>query len=251
MIVIKLGGSAITKKHGYLQADAAGIARLASAVARAWGTGVRNVVLVHGAGSFGHAPVLKYGINNGVRSGKQRLGYATTHSSVSRLSALVADALIKKGVPAVSIPPAAIVRQENRRIASFEEKIVLGYLKAGFLPVLYGDMTLDSRLGGSVCSGDQIVAHLGKRASRIILATNVDGVLVCGKLVPEITRQNFAGIKRHLRSSGAPDVTGGMAGKIAELLSVKNPAYVVNAKKPERVVALLLGKKAICTKIKF
>ena len=251
MIVLKLGGSAITKKHGYMRPDAAGIARLASAVARAWRAGVRNVVLVHGAGSFGHAPVLRYGINNGVRSGKQRLGYAITHSSVSRLSSLVADALLKKGVPAVSIPPAAIVRQENRRIASFDSKIVLGYIKAGYLPVLYGDMVLDSRLGGSVCSGDQIAAHLGRKASRMIFATNVDGVLACGKTVPEITKENFAEVKRHLLSSGAPDVTGGMAGKIAEILSVKTPAYVVNAKKPERVVALLLGKKAICTKIKL
>ncbi len=251
MQILKLGGSAITKKSGYMAADKTGISRLASAVSQVWHKGCRNIILVNGAGSFGHAPVLRFGIGDGVRDGKQRLGFCMTHAAVASLSSLVVEELMRNGVPAIAIPPAAIISQKNRRISKFDTKVVLAYLKAGYMPVLYGDMVLDEKLGGSVCSGDQIVSYLGKGAKRVVLASNVEGILADGKLVPKITRKNFPEVKRHLSGSGAPDVTGGMAGKIAELLKVKAPCFIVSAHKPERVQALLLGKKAVCTEIRF
>ena len=251
MQLLKLGGSAITKKSGYMQADLAGISRLCKAVSQVWHKGCRDIILVHGAGSFGHAPVLKFGINDGVKSERHKLGVAITHASCAYLSSLVVKELVASGVPAISIPPAAIVSQNHKRIVKFNEKIVLYYLHSGIIPVLYGDMVPDVKLGSSVCSGDQIVAYLGKKSKRMVLATNVDGIFADGKLVKKITRRNFQEIKKHLGASGSPDVTGGMAGKIAELLSAKRPAYVVNAYKPERMQALLFGKKAVCTEIKF
>jgi len=116
---------------------------------------------------------------------------------------------------------------------------------------LRGDMVPDTALGMSVCSGDQIVARLGKKAERIVLGTDVDGVLVGGKVVPLITSQNLCKIEPHLCDSSKPDVTGGMGGKIKELLAGKVSAYVVNARHPERIEALLQGKKTICTQIEW
>ncbi len=251
MQILKLGGSAITKKDGYMVAAGESISNLASAVSEAWHAGVRDLILVHGAGSFGHTHVLNYGIRNGIKGERQHLGFAHTHVSCSHLSGMVVDALIRHGVPAVSIPPAVVIRQKGGRISKFDTKIISSYLSAGYLPVLYGDIVLDEKMGGSVCSGDQIVAYLGRKAKRIVLASNVEGILAEGKLVPQINRRNFPQIKKYLGAASSPDVTGGMAGKIAELLKVKTPAFVVNANKPERVKALLLGKKAICTEIRF
>jgi len=130
-----------------------------------------------------------------------------------------------------------------------DEKVVLKCLKDGYVPVLFGDMIPDATLGCSVCSGDQIVAYFARHAKRVVMATNVDGVLVHGKVVPKITRKNFASVSRHLHCSGAPDVTGGMEGKIREIMKCRAPAYIVNARKPARVLALLLGKKAVSTRI--
>ncbi|MFA6213947.1 MAG: isopentenyl phosphate kinase [Candidatus Micrarchaeia archaeon] len=249
MQILKLGGSVLTKKRGFMEADDAGIAKLAAVVGKAYKAGVRDLIIVHGAGSFGHAPVLKYGLNKGVRTKKQTWACALTHSACSHFSSHVTDALIKAGVPAISVPPADIARATNRRIVNMDKKAVLGRIKAGYVPVLFGDMIPDSKLGCSVCSGDQIVAYLGRWASRVVLATNVDGVLVHGKVVPLITRANFAKIARHLKGSSSPDVTGGMEGKIRELMKAKVTAYIVNARKPARVLSLLLGKKAVCTRI--
>jgi isopentenyl phosphate kinase len=177
MKVLKIGGSLITKKSGYREPDAGNIAMLAAAVAAVWKKGVRDFIVVHGAGSFGHALVLKHGINDGVQSAAQKLGYADTHAACSELSLLLVKALVEAGAPAVSIPPAVILTQKGKRISSFDAKVTDGYLRSGYLPVLYGDMVPDSALGGSVCSGDQIVSYLGRQAEFVVLATNVDGVL--------------------------------------------------------------------------
>ncbi len=251
MQLLKLGGSAITMKQDYMKANDASIAALAKAIAKAWVSGVREIMIVHGAGSFGHALVLKYGINNGVRTMEQQKGCRKTQEACAYLSSLVVNALARQGVPAVSIAPHSLIVSKNRRIATFEEAPVLECLAEGKLPVLYGDMVMDSKLGFSVCSGDQIISYLAKWADRVVLASNVDGIFADGKLVTKITRSNFNKIKKHLSGSKTPDVTGGMAGKIAELAKVKAPIYIVNAAKPERVTALLLGKKAVCTEIRF
>lgn len=250
MIILKLGGSAITDKKGWMSANRKAIAALASAVAKVWKAGALDLVIVHGAGSFGHPLVLKWKLDNGVRTAEQKVACARTHLACCALSALVTGALVEKGVPAVSIPPAEVVKSRNRRIASFSMKPVSAALQSGKVPVLFGDMVPDVKLGFSVCSGDQIVAYLGKKAKRIVLASNVEGVMAGGKLVPLITSRNFASIAKHLGGSSSKDVTGGMAGKIREIMAIKKPAYIVNARKPERIVALLLGKKAICTEIR-
>lgn len=250
MKILKIGGSFITKKSGYREADAANIRKMVKTVASVWNKGVRDFILVHGAGSFGHAPVLKYGINEGVKTDAQKLGYADTHGACNELSQIFANALINEGVPAISIPPAAIIEQKNKRISKFNSGVVLDYLKNGFLPVLYGDVVPDSALLGSVCSGDQIVAYLGKDAEFMVLATDVDGVLDDkGKAMEKITSANFSEIAKHLKKKEG-DVTGAMEGKLKELLGLETVSYIVNAGHPERIEALMLGKKAICTEVR-
>ena len=250
MQLLKLGGSAITKKGGWKAPNRAGIARLASAVARVWKSGRRDLVVVHGAGSFGHALVKKYGLDGGVRGEAQRKACRQVQRACAQLSKLVAGALQKKGVPAVSLASHELIVSSNRRIRKFNAKPVFDALRQGRLPILYGDMVPDRKLGFSVCSGDQIMAWLGRKAERAVLATNVDGVLAGGKVVRLISRRNFASVARHLKGSGAADVTGGMAGKIKEMMGSEKLSYVVNAARPKRIEALLLGKKALSTKIK-
>jgi isopentenyl phosphate kinase len=250
MKVVKIGGSFITKKSGYREPEPANIMKIAKAISAIWKKGIRDFVLVHGAGSFGHGPVLRHGINDGVKTEAQKLGYADTHAACSELSLLLVETLINEGVPAVSIPPAAIITQTNRRIAGFDAVAVEHYLKNGYLPVLYGDMVPDSAMGGSVCSGDQIVAYLGEKADFIVLATNVDGVLdASGKVIPKITTANLAGVSKHLKAAPG-DVTGAMAGKLKELLALDTVSYIVNGAHPERLEALMAGRHAICTEVR-
>ena len=249
MQVLKLGGSALTKKSGYLEADQKNIDSLAKMLGKVWKSGIRDIILVHGAGSFGHPLVVKYDLDNGVKTDLQKLGAAETHSACTHLSSLLVDALVKNGVPAISLPPSLLGKMENKRLVKFNRKPVDDLLSLGYLPVLYGDMLPDSKLGCAVCSGDQLVSWFGKDAERVILATNVDGVLADGKLLPEINKGNFEAVSAHFKDAGHPDVTGGMKGKINELLGLGKPCYIANALHPERIEALLRGKEAPCTRV--
>jgi isopentenyl phosphate kinase len=249
MKILKIGGSIITDKAGYRKARPGNIGRLAKTVAGIWKKGARDLVLVHGAGSFGHALVIRHGIGNGVKNTAQKLGYADTHAACCELSSMLVGALIANGVPAVSIPPAMVLSLKGGRIARFDTKILHDYLESGYLPVLFGDMAPDSSLGGHPCSGDQIVAYLGKGAELIVLATDVDGVLDDkGNPVPLITKHNFPQVVQHLKHT-ENDVTGGMKGKLGELLALETVAYVMNGSHPERIEAVFSGKPAPCTQI--
>lgn len=247
MQVLKLGGSVLTRKGGYMELDRRNINSLAKMLGRVWKSGIRDMILIHGAGSFGHPLVLKYGIREGVRADAQKVSMALTHSACSHLSIALADALVKNGIPAITIPPIAIGRLERGRICRLDRKTVEELLFSGFLPVLHGDMMLDSKLGGSVCSGDQLVSYFGRDAECIILGTDVDGIIAGGKVVPRITKQNITEVLSHVKGAETADVTGGMRGKLEELLRTGKPAYIVNARYPERIEKLLRGKKALCT----
>ncbi|MBN2478370.1 hypothetical protein JXB01_03715 [Candidatus Micrarchaeota archaeon] len=248
--VLKLGGSILTKKHGYMELDEENIEKLSKSIGKMWNKVKGKLILVHGAGSFGHAPVLRYGIKRGVKTSKQKLGFADTHAACSYLSFVLTDALIKNGVPAVSIPPAVIVKQKKGKITKVDDQVVFEFMKNGYLPVLYGDMILDSSTGGSVMSGDVMVTYFGKKAQNLILASNVDGVYMKGKIVKQISKRNLPEVEKYVGESETPDVTGGMTGKIRELIKLKTRSYIVNGLHPKRVELLLNGKPTICTEIK-
>lgn len=247
MQALKLGGSVLTRKGGYMELDRNNINSLARMLGRVWKSGIRDFALIHGAGSFGHPLVLKYGLDNGIRTDAQKAGMALTHAACTCLSQALIDALVKNGVPAATVPPLSVGRLSGRRISRMDSAIVADLISSGFLPVLHGDMMLDEKLGGAVCSGDQLVSYLGRDAERVIIGTNVDGIIAEGKVVPRITRQNLSEILRHVKGSESADVTGGMRGKLEELLRIGKPAYVANALRPERIEKLLRGESALCT----
>lgn len=249
MKILKIGGSVITDKKGYKKPQHEQMKQMARAVGQVWSARERDLIVVHGAGSFGHALVQRHEINEGIQTDSQRFGYADTHASCAELSQLLVNAFLKENIPAISISPNSIIRQRNKRICEFNEDVIFNYLSDGYLPVLYGDMVPDLQLRGSVCSGDQIMAWLGRKADFLVFATNVDGVLDSkGRLIEEISQENYEEVLKHLRET-KNDVTGAMKGKIEELLGLGTVSYIVNAAYPQRLIALLKGDKTICTEI--
>jgi len=248
MQIIKLGGSVITRKGGFEEANLPALRMLCKEIAHAHKNGGKFII-VHGAGSFGHPHVLKYKIKDGVRTPSQALGFAKTHESVAKLSSLVVAELTRAGVPAVSIAPLAIVRTRNKKIIEFCTDAIDSLLSLGITPVLYGDVVIDEKTGGCVVSGDTILSALAKRARKLLLFTNVDGIYAGKVLVKQINKRNASSILKHVGNSKHADVTGGMRGKLLELLKTGKPAFIANGSKPSTVRTLLAGKKCICTRI--
>ena len=250
--VLKIGGSVITDKNGELAARTEAINRLAEEIAKAH---VRNLIIVHGGGSFGHPTAQKYGIKDGLKDDQQKVGFAETHHVMTVLNGLVMDALVWHNVPAVSLAPSCCVITENGRIKNFEDTILKSLLEMGFTPVLYGDATLDEKLGFTVLSGDQIVSYLARKfaACKIVIGVDVDGLYDAdpkanrnAKLYARLTLRELEEMQGKLGRSTAADVTGGMLGKATELIPAIEqgiPVTIVNATKSNRVYRALFGEK--------
>src|SRR3972149_10709445 len=131
-ITLKISGSVITDKNGELAARTEVINRLIEEVAKA---NIKNLIIVHGGGSFGHPTAQKYGIKDGLKEPSQKLGFAETHHVMTVLNGLVMDALVWHEIPAVSVTPLSCVVTEDGRIQLFADAALRMLLRMGFMPV--------------------------------------------------------------------------------------------------------------------
>jgi isopentenyl phosphate kinase len=248
--VMKIGGSVITDKRTELTPETQAIDRLADETQKA---GAKSLIIVHGGGSFGHPAAQRNAIKEGFKSANQIMGFAETHHFMTVLNGLVMDSLIMHGIPAVSIMPSSCIVTEDGRIKAFEEAPMKMLLKMGFTPVLYGDTVSDEKLGFTVLSGDQLTSALARKldARRIIVGVDVDGLFdadpktkTTAKMFSHLSLNELRQLQRVAGESTACDVTGGMLGKICELLPALEhgiPVTIVNAAKPGRIYEALKG----------
>ncbi len=110
--MVKLGGSVITDKSEYRAFDAPGVAMLCKEIKDSG----KDVIVVHGAGSFGHILAKEHGINDGHRDESQIPAVAEICRDVRELNNMVVSKLIGAGLPAVGIPPGSCFIMENRKL---------------------------------------------------------------------------------------------------------------------------------------
>ncbi|MBC7130121.1 isopentenyl phosphate kinase family protein [Candidatus Bathyarchaeota archaeon] len=251
LTILKIGGSVITDKDKELGARTDIISQIADEI---YETGLKNLLIVHGGGSFGHPLAHKYTLKYGFKNEAQIIGFAETHHVMTVLNGLLMDALIWRGVPAISIAPSSCIITKNGRIQCFEETPLKHSLKMGFIPVLYGDTVFDTELGFTVLSGDQIVTYLALKlnAGKIVIGVDVDGLYdddpkknPKAKMFSHLTLKELKDVQSSIGGASALDVTGGMANKIAELIPALEkgiPVLIINAKKPKYIYRALKGK---------
>jgi isopentenyl phosphate kinase len=250
LIVLKLGGSVITKKERPMTPDMESIRRLAEEVAEAK---TQGLIVVHGGGSFGHTVAKQYSIAEGLTSRDQTIGFSRTHQAMVELNRLVINALLDNSVPSVSVTPSSFVIMEGGRIALFSFDVVRLLVELEMIPVLYGDAALDRERGFSILSGDQIASFLaaGLGASRLVFGVDVDGVCTSDpKMNPDASLIEVLPLDR-LREmvdfgrALTTDVTGGMLGKVMETavaVEAGVEVIIVNALRPGIVYKALKGE---------
>ncbi len=128
-------------------------------------------------------------------------------------------------------------------------------MKMGFTPVLYGDAMLDEKLGFTVLSGDQLVTYLALKfnACKIVMGIDCDGLYDAdpkkdknAKMFQHLTLKELQALQSKLAKPTNPDVTGGIQGKVNELLPAVEkgiPVSIVNGAKSGRVYKALVGEK--------
>jgi isopentenyl phosphate kinase len=147
-----------------------------------------------------------------------------------------------------------VILTKNGRIHSFEETLLRRTLEMRFLPVMYGDAVLDTDIGFTILSGDQLTSALAMRfnAERIVIGVDVDGLCdgdpKAGKaeVLEHLTLNELKQIQHKLVKPTTADVTEGMYGKVSELipaLELGIPTTIVNATEPDRVYCALTGQK--------
>lgn len=257
-IIVKIGGSVITDKDRSATANHTVIQRLATEIAESH---QQPLILVHGGGSFGHPLAKQYQLAEGYQRDTQLLGVSKTRQAMMTLNKLFIDSLILKNVPAITIQPSSCILTNNKRIHEFYTRPIDQVLKRRMIPVLFGDVVIDIAMGFTILSGDQIMAELATsfHATNVIAAVDVDGLFTDdpkvnphAKLINKITLTELNNTLEGIGKATNVDVTGGMYGKMMELIPViKQGATVtiINALKANRLKQALRGNHVIATQI--
>lgn len=246
---MKLGGSVLTDKAAYRTPRPDALRRLARELAE-----VPGLVVVHGAGSFGHVLAKEHRLAEGKGDA---LAAARVHADVRDLQGLVVAALQDAGAPALAVSTSDVARLDAGRLLAFTAGAVADARAAGFVPVLPGDVVLDASRRWGILSGDVLMIELARtlRPERAVFATDVDGIFdrwPDGKLLSRIGphEEPFADASGAARGA---DVTGGMAGKLARAREVARtsavPVWIVNGLQPGRVRDALMGRETLGTLI--
>jgi len=262
LYILKLGGSVITDKKGNkCIVKKSKLQKIASIISKALKKNKFKLIIVHGAGPFGHKIVTDYKIKNGVKTPKQIEGFVKTRESMETLNSSVIDSLIKNKINAFEVQASSCITQNKKKIISFDTKIIERLVELGVVPVLYGDMVIDNSLGASVVSGDAIISFLAKKlnANKVLLGTDVNGIYDSNpmknknaKLIPEINNKNINSILKKVSQSSSVDVTNGMKGKLKEIKSSKAKETIIfNLEKEKNLELILSGKNIESTSVKF
>lgn len=228
IIILKLGGSVVTEKSS-------GQPRIKKTIARQLAKELKlfvrrhpqtKIILLHGAGSFGHPLVYKYKLLEKPFTKSKMLGFNEVVRSMRHMSNLLTDIFASQKLPVLPLQTSAITG-----ILRIKE-----FLDAGFIPMLGGDMGITKKKQPVVISADRTAVFLAKAfpSSKIIFASDVDGVFdefppkANAKPIAFASRKNLEKLVSKMREQKSRrDVTGKMAGKLKNILELKKREVII------------------------
>jgi len=251
-IILKLGGSIITEKMSNRPQIRE---RVIGQLAKELKLFIQHfpktqIVLLHGAGSFGHPLVYRYKLLERPLAGPQLLGFTKTICSMRHMANLLTTVFQSAKLPVLPIQASAVLNEKNNTMALSNIHELKQILNTGFIPLLGGDMGLTKKNQAIVVSADKLAVLLAKAfpVSRIIFATDVNGVF--DKFPPLNNAQPFLLLhKKNLKDivekmdkrKTRYDMTGGMAGKLRTLLALKKMEVIIfNGLKPGNLIKALV-----------
>jgi len=249
MLLVKLGGSVVTEKTHLRTPRSAAIRRLAGELAS-----LREpLLIVHGAGSYGHILARRHRLNEG------GLAAAAVQADVRELDGLVVRALNRAGLAAIPIPPSAVLALDDGRVSTMDLTPFLEFASMEFTPVTFGDVVRDVRRGFSVCSGDLLVLELARafRPKRAVFAADVDGLFTAdpkrrraAHLLETVGPDDLSRIE--FSSASRTDVTGSIEGKVRRMFEIADhvgECLIVNGNVKNRVRDALRGRRVVGTRV--
>ena len=252
MILIKFGGSVITDKSRYRTFNADRVRRLCREIRESG----EDVIVVHGAGSFGHVLAKEHNLNGGFKDPSQIPAVAQVCYDMRDLNSMIVKELNDAGLPAISVPTGSCFMMKDRELIIDDPSVLRNMFDKGIMPVMFGDVVMDSELGFAICSGDQIMERLKGifDPSRVIFVSDIDGLYdrdpknnKDAKLIENVDRTVLDSVETDITVA---DVTGGVRGKMETMLRMCSEGcdcVLVNGTVEGRLLTLLKGGKVPCT----
>lgn len=191
---------------------------------------IESLVLLHGVGSYGHPPVLEHKLHKGFLSPDQLLPLSHTQESVATLRHIIVKEFQNVGVPICLMYPSSMIISEKMRMTDYFLEPLKGFASAGMVPLLGGDILVDSVMGWSVGSGDQLAVILCEEmgAKRLIFVSDVPGIYDAdpklkedASLIDIINLNDLEATMRRMGESGIEDASGAMKGKLESIIPAK------------------------------
>jgi len=262
IILLKLGGSLLTDKDKpfSIREDV-----VKSAIQQIIDAN-KQLILIHGGGSFGHPLAKEYSISAGINSSipHQILGLTETHQSMNNFNSYLINLFLENKYPALSIQASSIFIKDSFKISTQSIDIIETALDLNILPILYGDIILDKQGSFSIISGDQIIFELCEnlkkyQISKVIFVMETDGIFINDedpkqKIVRLATKLYLGDLENlDLADLGQKiDVTGGIQGKInsiKEICKYNIPVQLINGLKEGYIYKSLKNEMINCTNI--
>ncbi len=253
-VILKLGGSVSTdKRSGKPILKTRHLRRLAREVARAREPH-SPLILLCGAGSFGHPLAHRYRLSGRELSVDALSGAGKTISAVRKLGTALADIFLDEGVPVVPLQTSSFVRQEKGKLIVTNYSLIEDILAHGGVPLFGGDVIVDDHHRTVIASADALASELVKHfhSRRLLFATDVNGVYekfpaqAHEQPLSIITRKELQAIVASSQplKGNAHDVTGTMMGKLRSLLPLRNCTITIfNGLLPNTLAKVLRGEK--------
>ncbi|KAM9984313.1 hypothetical protein ACTFIZ_003978 [Dictyostelium cf. discoideum] len=258
LIIIKFGGAYISKKDKLETIWKENIDNLVYIIKKLSIDYNHKIILIIGAGSFGHHSANQYKVKYGLSSdcgaggsgGDNKFlceGILRTRESVTTLLDIVKKELVNNGLNVCSMSPFSSWRTNNGGDNVVQDNIDnINFSLNHFpkiIPILHGDVCLDNTLGCTIISGDTIIRELcfKLKPNKCIYVSDVNGVydsnpkenenaqLLSNIKVSKIDGgdNNNDNIKLTL-DSNSKDVTGGMKSKLDSAIRVaRNQTYTL------------------------
>ena len=216
-VVLKLGGSLITRKDKPLTPNLKVIRAIARSIRRALLAGHKKDVklfLVHGGGSYGHYYAKRHNLSSKGFVRDNSRGVSKTAWAMQEIHTILLRELVKNGVNCKTIDASELLNFKGDELSKSGERKLRNYFDAGLVPVSFGNVLVTAK-GATIVSGDVLCAAFVKRfpTRRVIFSMDVDGIYptpkLKGKILPLLGPSTT--VTSTLRKF---DVTGGVRSKL-------------------------------------
>ena len=186
LVIIKFGGGLITFKDKLCEANYEAIRGLSEAVQTLMQQNIR-VIIVHGAGGFGHIKAKKWKLHLGFQADLEGQFEAVeaVRNDMKSLSTIVVQNLEKLGLKCHIFQPSACQFIGTGSQLNCDLKDIFSSVKNSTIPILHGDVVpVNDSTKFGILSGDDIcvktvaeASKLNYKTSMVFAMTDAPGVL--------------------------------------------------------------------------